>query len=256
MRFLTKYLVVICIAAAASTAARAHDMWLTVHSDGGGSRVAVNYGHPDSRSAPAVEKLLDLDAITPGGTQSLRKGVAAAAIDKSPVVATTPSPEAPRALLAARYDMGFWVKTPDGYRNSSKLNFPDASDSLWSMKFAKTLNGTDAPWDKIVGHELEIVPLANPSTVAAGGVLRVRVLFRGQPLAGVEIERGDGVTQVADKDIPRFTTNSEGIADIPIVKDGSHLLVVDYKSSPSRVPALAASDIHGATLGFSAGSPK
>jgi nickel transport protein len=186
----------------------------------------------------------------------LRKGVASGVIDKSPVVATASGPEAPRALLAARYDMGFWVKTPDRCRNSNKLNFPDASDSLWSMKFAKTLGSADAPWDKVVGHSLEIVPLANRTTVAAGGVLRVRVLFRGQPLHGVEIERGHGVTPVDDKDIPRFTTNSEGIADIPIVKDGPHLLVADYKSSPSRVPALAASDMNSATFVFSTGLPK
>jgi nickel transport protein len=255
-RFLAKHLVLIFIGAVTSTVAPAHDIWLTVHNDGSGPRVAVNFGHPDSRSAPPAEKLLDLEAITSGGTQSLRKGVASAVIDKNPVIATTPNADAARALLAARYDTGFWVKTPDGYRNSSKLNFPDASDSLWSMKFAKTMGGADAPWDKIVGHELEIVPLANPSTVAAGGTLRVRLLFRGQPLSDVEIERGDGVSTIADKDIPRFKTNSDGIADIPIVKDGPYLLVADYKSAPSRAPALAASDMYGATFAFSTGLPK
>ena len=38
-----------------------------------------------------------------------------------------------------------------------------------------------------VGQELEIVPLANPNTVAAGKLLPLQVLYQGKPLAGATV---------------------------------------------------------------------
>jgi len=46
-----------------------------------------------------------------------------------------------------------------------------------------------------------------------GQTLRVKVLFQGKPLSGADVERGDGTTVVAEKDIPRFATDADGIAD-------------------------------------------
>ena len=45
----------------------------------------------------------------------------------------------------------------------------------------------DASWLEPAGHPLEIVPLAHPNRVPPGGELRLRVLFRGEPAAGVPI---------------------------------------------------------------------
>lgn len=158
------------------------------------------------------------------------------------------------AVLAARYDNGYWVKMPDGnYRNTSKRVLPEASDSVWSLKFAKTVVGAGAPWDRVLGQELELVPLADPATLARGQVLQVRVLFHGQPLPGVEVEQGDGVTRVAETDIPRFRTDDQGIASIPIAQGGLTLLAVDYLVKPSGTPNLAAGDLCNATLAFTAG---
>ncbi len=80
--------------------------------------------------------------------------------------------------------------------------------------------------------------------------MKVRVLYRGKPLAGAEVERGDGVTPMAEKEIPKFKTNKDGITEIPIVKTGAHLLAIDHKVVPARVPRLAKSDLYNATLDF------
>ena len=76
------------------------------------------------------------------------------------------------------------------------------------------------------------------------------MLFRGKPLPGAEVERGDGVTAVPEKDIPRFTTDMDGVTAIPIVQTGQHLLVIDYKMTPSATPDQASTDLFAATLWF------
>ena len=126
-------------------------------------------------------------------------------------------------LLAARYDNGFWIKMADGlYRNATRRLVPDAADSMWSGKFAKALTGPDALWENVLGHDLEIVPLSDPNKAKPGQTLRLRVLFHGKPLPGAGVERGDGVTAVAEKDTPRFATDADGIASVPVVKAGPH----------------------------------
>ena len=49
-------------------------------------------------------------------------------------------------------------------------------------------------------------------------------------LAGAEVECGDGKTVVAEKDIPRFKTDADELAEVPIVNAGPHLQVIDHKS--------------------------
>jgi hypothetical protein len=57
--------------------------------------------------------------------------------------------------------------------------------------------------------------------------------------------------QVSEKDIPKFRTDQDGIAAIPILKSGAHLLAIDHRVTPSQTPELAATDLYNATLWFS-----
>ena len=95
-----------------------------------------------------------------------------------------------------------------------------------------------------------LVPLADPATARPGETLRVRVLFRGQPLAGAEVERGDGLTPVKEDELPRFKTDADGVATIPLPKAGPVLLAIDHRVAPSETPDLAAVDLYNATLWF------
>lgn len=232
-------------------AASAHDVWLTFGGDAAHRRAIVNYGHPDDRPPAFADKVADLVAINKRGDVSLLAGLELSTAKGITVAQSKPFADDGHMLLAARYDNGFWIKTVDGlYRNATRRLFPDAADSMWSAKFAKALTGPDAPWDKVVGQLLEIVPLSDPVTAKPGQILRIKVLLQGKPLPGVDVERGDGVTHVAEKDIPRFTTNADGVASVPIVKAGAHLLVIDHKVSPSATPDQANGDMFNATLWF------
>lgn len=244
--------IAIAVTSATANAAVAHDVWLTIAGDAAHRRAIVNYGHPDDRPPAFADKVLDLVAITASGSVSLLKGMEQTTRNGVPVARTKPFADDGHSLLAARYDNGFWIKTADGlYRNATRRLAPDAADSMWSVKFAKALTGPDAPWGKELGQILEIVPLSDPAKVKPGQTLRLKVLLNGKPLAGVDVERGDGATVVAEKDIPRFAADADGIASVPIVKAGPHLLVIDHRVSPSATPDQANADLFNATLWFS-----
>lgn len=244
-------------AGALAGSAAAHDIWLTTEASLKGARVVVNHGHPGDRIPPEADKVIELDAATAAGKTALVGMLKPGASSGFPVLtAMAPQPTAP-TLYAARYDNGFWVKLPDGtYRNTNKRWASAATDSLWSMKFAKLITGAKAPWSTVVGHELELVPLTDPVATEPGESLQIRVLFRGAPLADAKVERGDGRTAMAEDAIPRFTTDKDGVATIPIEQAGPQLLVVDHRVTPPSVPELSAADLYNATLAFDLpGSP-
>ncbi|MBH5388586.1 DUF4198 domain-containing protein [Bradyrhizobium diversitatis] len=231
--------------------ASAHDVWLTLSGAANARRAVVNYSHPDDRPPAFADKVVDLFAITAKGRSSLLDGLAAASENGVQIARTKPFDDGGHTLLAARYDNGFWVKTKDGvYRNATRRLVPDAVEILWSGKFAKAITGADAPWREVLGHDLELVPLSDPAKAKPGEPLKVKVLFRGKPLPDAEVERGDGKTAIAEKDIPKFKTDLDGIASIPIAKPGAHLLVIDHRASPSTTPDQATADLYNATLWF------
>jgi nickel transport protein len=232
--------------------ASAHDVWLTFTGAAASRRAIVNYGHPDDRPPAFADKVVDLQAVTTKGRMSLLTGLGLKTEKGTTVVETKPFVDDEHTLLAARYDNGFWIKLADGtFRNATRRLVPDAADSMWSVKFAKAVTGPDAPWDAVLGQGLEIVPLSDPAKARAGQTLRLKVMFDGKPLAGGEVEHGDGKTVVAEKDIPRFKTDADGVAEVPIVNAGPQLLVIDHKVTPSGSPDQANTDMFNATLWFS-----
>lgn len=240
------------LAIASAAPSSAHDVWLTLSGSASSRRVIVNYGHPDDRPPAFADKVVDVFAITEKGRNSLLDGISAGSENGIQIAKTKPFDDAGHTLLAARYDNGFWIKTADGlYRNATRRLRPDAAESFWSGKFAKAISGADAPWQQVLGHELELVPLSDPVKTKPGEALKVRVLFRGKPLPDAEVERGDGKTVVAEKDIPKFRTDGDGVAAIPIISIGPQLLVIDHRSTPSAAPDQATADLYNATLWFS-----
>jgi nickel transport protein len=250
MRNLIFAVAVIGLASGARQAS-AHDVWLTLTGDATSRRVVINYGHPDDRPPAFADKVVDLVALRPGEKTSLLNDMEAAVVTGAFVVESKPFVDDGHVLLGSRYDNGYWVKTKDGlFRNATKRLVPDAAEGLWSSKFAKTVTGPGSPWQTVLGHDIELVPLSDPAAITPGQSLKLRVLFHGKPLAGGQIERGDGVTAVPENDIPRFATDADGVATVPIVKAGAHLLVIDYRISPSATPDQANEDLYTATLWF------
>ncbi|MDQ6734950.1 MAG: DUF4198 domain-containing protein [Nitrospirota bacterium] len=247
----------------AASHADAHDVWITTVQDAATTfQAIVHHGHPGDRKTPDPDKLFEFDVF--GGAQSqpsLLPGIARAVQQNIPVLITELRPvegETSILLLAAQYDNGYWVKTTHGHRNTSMLQVSGATESLSSMKYAKAFlqvgPGTSELYRKIVGHRLEVVPLSNPFAVKPGEPLSVKVYFDSKPLSGVFVEMGDGVTPMEEKDIPRYKTDEQGIAIIPLGKAGPQLIVVDH-FVPAAHPELSARDLHNATLSFLLPSP-
>jgi uncharacterized GH25 family protein len=233
----------------------AHDVWLTTIPEGNGAfRAVIHHGHPGDRKNPDPDKLFELDLIRENGNRRpLIDRVVPSLHADLPVLISKPFDADGEgiALVAARYDNGFWIKTAHGYRNTNSRHV-QGEESLSSLKYAKALvrtgdRGSDL-FHTVVGHRLELVPLDDPFLLSAGSTLRIRVFFDGTPLAGAEVEAGDGVTPRADTDIPRFKTDAQGVASIPL-RGGPQLFAVDHTvSSPD--PDLAVSELHNATLAF------
>jgi ketosteroid isomerase-like protein len=106
------------------------------------------------------------------------------------------------------------------------------SDSLTqrAAKYAKTIvevgRGGPRAFTRTVGHALEFVPVNDPSALRAGDSLAVRLMFRGQPVAGAHLHAGtaappnatqDGGTQTQDLS---FVTGADGVAKVPLARSG------------------------------------
>jgi uncharacterized GH25 family protein len=223
----------------------AHDLWLTFTGNASGRQVVINYGHPGDRPPAAAEKVVDLSVISTNDRKSLVKGLSFAIVRGAPVALSPPFTDTGRELVAAVYDNGLWTKGADGeYRNALRAAVPGATEGLWSRKFAKAVTGPGARFDTILGHALEIVPLADPAALGRGTTLQVRVLFEGKPLPNAKLESAHG------RHASQFETSAEGIAAVTLQGGGEYTLSVGHRRAPSSIPTFADSDLLGATYSF------
>ncbi|MET7245537.1 DUF4198 domain-containing protein [Methylobacterium sp. EM32] len=238
----------------ASRPGAAHELWLTLSTVDQVPQVRVNYGHASKREAPRAPQLIDLVALTQDGRTDLRAGLKPAPPDVPPALLAPLGTKPGRTLVAATYDAGYWTTLRDGTRlNASRRLVTEAREGRWSVKYAKAAFGPGAPWLRVVGHTLEIVPVEVPGPTA--GAIRVRVLFRGAPLPGADLYYGDSGMEPERAGVPAYTTDPEGVATVPIRKAGSQVLTVTQTVSPSATPTLADEDVYTATFAFRLDEP-
>jgi uncharacterized GH25 family protein len=96
-------------------------------------------------------------------------------------------------------------------------------------RYVKTLIdagfGNEEALTSIVGQTIELVPLENPYRKTVGDSLRVKLLFRGQPLNRALISATfAGFTEKPDTYAYSAKTDSEGIVTIPLTKVGPWLV--------------------------------
>jgi uncharacterized GH25 family protein len=210
--------------------------------------LVARYGHPGDWQPIEATKLLEVGvargrALVPAATISPVDGRLDIAWDRD---------GSGGGLVAARYDNGFWTQRGDGtWVNARRTAIPEAKAALSSFKFAKAWTGSRGTpgYDATVGHRLELSLLDDPATLAPGGTARVQVLWQGQPMAGAQVEIGDGATAREEADIPRFAADNEGVATVPIAAWGLQVLGVDHETDPA-IPALADHDKFVATYSF------
>lgn len=106
-------------------------------------------------------------------------------------------------------------------------------------KFAKALvtaGTSDAGHAKPVGLTLEIVPQADPSTLTAGSLLPVIVLFRGKPLPNIQLERAWACEGKSNRKVVG-RTDREGRVSIPVDSPGRWRLHAVHMQASTRSDA-------------------
>jgi uncharacterized GH25 family protein len=105
--------------------------------------------------------------------------------------------------------------------------------SLYFEEYAKALilagQTPDDAFKKPIGHNLEIIPLRQPSQIQQGGFLPVQVLFEGRPARYCKVYGTySGFSSKCDYAYST-TTNADGEAKIRILQHGSWLVKAELK---------------------------
>jgi len=236
--------------ACSSAPALAHDMWLVppaASSVGETVEVVVSVGMDFPTSLHAIDpERLTVAVVGPGAR---RPRPALRSDEEGARAVASFTPDAPGAWIASA------VTRPNRLElEAAKFNDYLLHDGLPHVlagrmdrgeldrdaaerysKFVKTVVPVgDAPGGDaaraVLGHTLEIVPLADPLAVSVGGTLPVRVLFRGEPLERANLcwdHPGNG------EDFTGQTwTNGEGETLVPIGRSGLMTLRLVHMTRP------------------------
>jgi nickel transport protein len=217
--------------------ADAHAIWFAQRS----KQLALIYGvgadDLDSvKRLPLVEKVAGYDAqYKPVPTKPRVAG---------PMVIV--DSDSPATVITGVMNNGIWAKMPDGeWVKKTKAEAPDATITTKNYKYAVYLNGPlGAPLPTFPDQVVQIVPVgAIPEKM--GEPLKVRVLYKGKPIAGARVIPD----LVNDPDAEKIVTGDDGVATIRVRNQGLNVVNAIY-DGPSDEPAKAAKMEHEATLTF------
>jgi len=140
------------------------------------------------------------------------------------------------AIVGALYDSGYWLKTTDGWKKTTKREGTGKYTIVESLKSKQWCKGLLAPSpesSKPLGQGFEVVPQKDPTTVRVGDKLPIKVLSDGKPAEGAIVGIGGG--HQSDKKDP-LKTDKDGIAIVTIEKPGPQLikatLTIPIKDDP------------------------
>lgn len=230
-KYVRMFLVVVMLSAVCAASGYAHDTWV----------VMQNYMPKPSEAAVLKVANAHLFAI-PGEEFHTRDKVEKVFFlspdDKN--IPSTPQGEiayqsdalkAQGTYLAVALPVnGFFSKTTEGYqRGKSKKDIKDVIQCTFSEKYAKSLftvgtAGGNA-FSKVLGHTMEIVPMADPATLKEGDELSVKVLFEGKPASTYIYGTYAGFSKEANTFGYTTHTDKEGVAKIGLIKSGTWLLI-------------------------------
>ncbi|TVQ88185.1 MAG: DUF4198 domain-containing protein [Chromatiaceae bacterium] len=132
----------------------------------------------------------------------------------------------------------YWSNTPQGFRPGRPGEVPEATSTAAFVKSTKTLLTLGEPtdtWGQVLGLEIELVPLADPTRLAPGDRLPVQVLWRGEPAAATVVALHQGLAE-GDRDGAQQTaSDAEGRAEFRLDRAGPWLIVarLDRAAPPS-----------------------
>ena len=125
-----------------------------------------------------------------------------------------------------------WSLTPEGLKQGTPAQLPGARSPMKIEKFSKALvnlQAADDVWSTVLGDRLEVVPLANPATVAVGQDVPVRILFDGKPLSTRVYATYDGFTETPNSYAYFTETADDGTAKIRLTHPGLWMVRVEQR---------------------------
>lgn len=96
-------------------------------------------------------------------------------------------------IVAADYKPTFWSKNAEGWKQADMKDTPNATYCELTAMYGKNIvnvgheSAGKEVISKPIGHELEIVPMDNPANINVSDLFKVKVLYRGEPLANVTL---------------------------------------------------------------------
>jgi hypothetical protein len=128
------------------------------------------------------------------------------------------------AIVAVTSEWGDRVNTTRGKKLMNRQAAEAAGltvvSAFTSTQFSKTLFAPSGVSTLPLGLRFELVPLADPMTLAPGTPIAFKLLFDGRPLAGAPI-----LTNIDQES----KTDANGVAHITFEKSGVHLLYATHQ---------------------------
>jgi hypothetical protein len=151
------------------------------------------------------------------------------------------------AIVAAVLDNGTWSKTPDGkWHKQGKDEVPTAVISEKNTKYAVHIRGAlTKPLMALPGQTLQIIPVGGKLPELLGQPMKVRVLYKGKPIAGAKVMHD----WIGDPDQKPQLTGADGTVTLNVRNQGLNVLVAIF-NAPSEEPAKYEHLEHLATLSF------
>jgi uncharacterized GH25 family protein len=221
-----------------AVSAQAHGIWFAQRA----TQIGLMYG-VGADDLDMVKRLPLVQSVTAYDASGKAIGVKLRAAGPIVLADTDSLP----ALLSAVLFNGIWAHMPDGeWIKKGRDEAPTASVVEKNFKYAVHINGQlNGPLPALADQTLQIVPVAAKLPEQMGTVLKLKVLFHGQPAAGARV-----LTDfLNDPDAKPLRTAKDGSVTIRIRNQGLNVVAAIF-DGPSDEPAKADKMEHLATLSF------
>lgn len=222
----------------AATTAQAHAFWFAQRANA--LAMVFGVGADDLDVVKRLPKVTKFAAYDEDG-----KEVASKLVTNGPLV--TVDIDNQPAFVAAVMDYGMWSKTADGkWHNKGMDEVPGAIISTKNYKYGVHVRRElTAPMPELAGQTLQILPVKTPLPVKMGQPLRLKVLYKGKPVAGAKVTSDF----VNDPDQKPLKTGKDGTVTIKVRNQGLNVIHAIFESGPED-PAKTKQVEYLATLSF------
>jgi len=212
--------VVLAIILLGTTSAHAHGIWFAERSD----KLALIFG-VGADDLNMVERLSRVTAIA---AYDVLQEPVETSLHAGEFLVVADLSDHP-AIVAAVFDNDVWSQKEDGsWARGRRDDVPGTVLSASIMKYTVHLRSAlAAPLGRLPGQELQIVPDDAILPVTIGSEIGLRVLYRGEPVAGAEVIR----EFVTDPDADTIISDKDGRLRLKIRNQGLNVVKAYYEST-------------------------